>query len=513
MISVLCHRHLVQGSLLSVLVLTAAMITGCTPPEDGGTSPSTTTPPTATATDGEEKPCPEKPCPEKPCPEKPCPEKPCPEKPCPESTPTCPADETAKQEPAEETPAEETTAEETAVEEPAEEAVEEPAEEEVEQPAEEETEETTEVPEIDIEETTIETVFVLPDEPAEKKLDLTGVPAVEFMLEPTDVADSVAETEAGMKPYTEVITGTDVTFDMVPIPGGKFTMGSPDSEADRGDDEGPQHEVEIAPFWMGKFEVTWDEYDLYGMAGDIQRRNALKLESTERDKLADAIACPTKPYADMSFGMGQSGCPAICMTQLAARMYCKWLSAKTGRYYRLPTEAEWEYACRAGTTTAYSFGDDPDDLDDYAWYFDNSEDGYHKVGKKKPNPWGLYDMHGNAYEWVLDQYVADQYKKRGEGAVKNPLVPTTKQYPRVARGGCWDDDPDKLRSAARIGSSETWKSEDPQIPKSIWFNTEPWCAGFRVVRPLKMPTVEEAKLYEPNAKTVTEYIKAQAGKK
>ena len=137
------------------------------------------------------------------------------------------------------------------------------------------------------------------------------------------------------------------------------------------------------------------------------------------------------------------------MTHYAARMYCRWLSAKTGRYYRLPTEAEWEYACRAGTKTAYSFGDDPAKLGDYAWYFENAGESYKKVGKKKPNPWGLYDMHGNAAEWVLDQYIADYYSQfRGKTAIE-PLAITKTLYPHPVRGGSWQDDAEALRSAAR----------------------------------------------------------------
>jgi formylglycine-generating enzyme required for sulfatase activity len=202
----------------------------------------------------------------------------------------------------------------------------------------------------------------------------------------------------------------------------------------------------------------------------------------------------------------------ISMTQYAAKMYCKWLTATTGRYYRLPTEAEWEYAARAGTTTAYSFGDDPDDLDSYAWYFDNSEDQYQKVGKKKPNPWGLYDMHGNVAEWVLDQHVADFYKGLAGKTSKNPLAVPTKEFPCVVRGGSWDDDPEMLRSATRRRSEPDWKMQDPQIPQSIWYLTDAPFVGFRVVRPLRLPTPEEAKLYEPDVKTLREYVAAQGGK-
>ena len=314
--------------------------------------------------------------------------------------------------------------------------------------------------------------------------------------------DADASTEAEMKPYAQEIAGADVSFDMVPIAGGESTIGSPDGEADRKKDEGPQIKVKVEPFWMGKHEVTWDEYDVWTFGLDIQRRKILKIKATERDPIADAITRPTKPYSDMTFGMGHDGFPAICMTQLGAKMYCKWLSAKTGHYYRLPTEAEWEYACRAGSTTAYSFGDDPGDLEDHAWFFDNSDTGYHKVGEKKPNAWGLYDMHGNVSEWVLDQHIDGHYKKFADGNVYDAFsvlaVPKT-LFPRVVRGGSWDDDPNALRSSARHPSTLDWKAQDPQIPQSIWYHTDAMHVGFRLVRPLKVPAEEARKKLQLDA--------------
>lgn len=297
-----------------------------------------------------------------------------------------------------------------------------------------------------------------------------------------------------MKPYKQTIPGTDVTFEMVPIPGGEFVMGSPKSEKNRKPDEGPQHKVKVEPFWMMKTEVTWAMYDIWSFNLDIQRRKLKKLKPTKLDKVADAVTRPTKPYTDMTFDMGHDGYPAICMTQLAAKMYCKWLSAKTGHYYRLPTEAEWEYACRAGTKTAYSFGNDPSKLGEYAWFTKNSNDKYQKVGTKKPNPWGLYDMHGNVAEWVLDQYDPAYYSKLAKNKVsKSPLNVATKLYPRVVRGGSWDDDPELLRSAARVASNKDWKAQDPQIPQSIWYHTDALGVGFRIVRPLRVPNEVERK--------------------
>ncbi|MCS7304395.1 MAG: SUMF1/EgtB/PvdO family nonheme iron enzyme [Thermoguttaceae bacterium] len=355
-----------------------------------------------------------------------------------------------------------------------------------------------------------EQTFRLPD-----GRDPTDVPAVVWLPKPAiRIPEAEATTEAEMKPYTEIIPGTDVKFDMVPIRGGTFKMGSPENEKNRKPDEGPQVEVRIEPFWMGKCEVTWDEYELWAMGLDKQRRKIRKIAPTEQDHIADAIAIPTKPYTDMTFGMGKEGYPAVCMTQLAAKMYCKWLSAKTGRYYRLPTEAEWEYACRAGTTTAYSFGDDPEKLDEYAWYADNSNDKYQRVGKKKPNPWGLHDMHGNVAEWVLDRYDPKFYETLVGKKPVNPWNPPDpkQEWGRVVRGGSWQDDADRLRSAARTASHKDWKMQDPQIPQSIWYLTDAPFVGFRVVRPLKLPSPEEAQKYDPEPEVVKEYREAQANK-
>jgi formylglycine-generating enzyme required for sulfatase activity len=320
---------------------------------------------------------------------------------------------------------------------------------------------------------------------------MTNGIAQQPLLEPVAVPDAVAGSPEEMKPYAEPLKDTSFKIEMVPIRGGRFLMGSPQSEAGRREDEGPQHEVEISPFWMGKYEITWNEFEVWGDRIDSGRRAAFGKKATPRDLVADAVTRPTPPYTDMSFGMGRQTRPAICMTQHSARKFCEWLSAKSGRYYRLPTEAEWEYACRAGTTTAYSFGDDPSQLGEYAWFDENSEGTYQPVGAKKPNPWGLYDMHGNVAEWVLDQYVENAYSMRSGSAQRDPLVIPLMEYPRSVRGGGWDDPADMLRSAVREGSSEEWKQQDPQVPQSIWYFTDALGVGLRVVRPYLEPAEEE----------------------
>ncbi len=308
-----------------------------------------------------------------------------------------------------------------------------------------------------------------------------------------------------MKAYTETVPlAENASIELLPIPAGTFKIGSPESEPNHQADEAPQRSVTIEPFWMAKLETTWNLYRPFmenGAArnkdGTLNRDSDISTseppEIKDGETLIDTVTQPTPPYVPMHFSMGNgySGeFPAVGVTYHAANKFCEWLSAQTGKFYRLPTEAEWEYACRAGTTTAYSFGDDPAKLGDYAWFAENSEYQYQKVGTKMPNPWGLHDMHGNVAELTLDQYATNTYEKRKDGAI-NPQLLATTRYPTVIRGGHWDADAKMLRSAARDKTDANLKMQDPQIPKSIWYFTDaPWL-GFRIVRPLKTPSVEE----------------------
>ncbi len=295
-----------------------------------------------------------------------------------------------------------------------------------------------------------------------------------------------------LEDYRETIPATGVEFDMVAIPAGRFVFGADDADADADDNEKPAVEVSVSPFWMGRCEVSWDEYEPFMITQVDREKHGGRIDfDPSVHTLVDGISQPTPPYTEMSFGMGQSGFPAISMTQHAANKYCQWLSAQTGHFYRLPTEAEWEYACRAGTTTPYSFGDEP--LEDYAWYYDNSNDKYQKVGTRKPNPWGLHDMHGNVAEWVADVFQPN-HQAIASGS-QDPLVLPQKLYPRCVRGGSWDDDPEALRSTARRGSDPDWKDQDPQLPRSMWYHTDAQWLGFRVVRPLAVPDVATMDAY------------------
>lgn len=279
---------------------------------------------------------------------------------------------------------------------------------------------------------------------------------------------------------------------MVPIQAGSFLMGSADSEKGRETDEGPQRKVTIAAFWMGAYELSRDEFDVF-----------YKDENTSDNSTVDAITKPTPQYIDLTWGMGkEGGYPVNSMSQYAALMYCRWLYNKTGDFYRLPTEAEWEYACRAGSTTRFYYGDDEKQLGKYAWFKDNSEEKYQKAGMKLPNAWGLYDMLGNVSEWTLDHY--DEKRMAGMGALSdNPFVePQKAHYPKVIRGGGYTEEANDLRTANRSKSDPLMNRRDPQIPKSKWWLTDAPSVGFRIVRPLVQPSAEE----------INEFFKKYLGK-
>ncbi len=276
-------------------------------------------------------------------------------------------------------------------------------------------------------------------------------------------------------------------LDMVLIPGGSFKMGSPEDEEDRKKNEGPQHEVKVAPFYMAATEAThtlymvfYDETHQGKRDKGLQDPMAEWKEAWEKVKSIDAITGPTPIYGDITMGWGEEEMPSLMASWFQAMTFCKWLSLKTGKTYRLPTEAEWEYAARAGTTTPYFFGDDPDDLEDYAWYEDNADDQAHPVAKKKPNPWGLYDIYGNVAEWCIDFYAPDVYAARA----KNNPWPNgylDKGKVHVARGGAWESPAEDCRSAARWFEEDWWRAEDPQEPKSRWWLPKLGIIGFRVV--------------------------------
>jgi formylglycine-generating enzyme required for sulfatase activity len=286
------------------------------------------------------------------------------------------------------------------------------------------------------------------------------------------------------------IPGSEVSFRLAAIPAGDFLMGSPTAEAGRDDDEGPQRRVVLDSFWVGVCEVTYDEFVLFQIR---QKDNDTALDSTFR---ADAVARPSPPYFDFTYGRGkQGGYPATTMTQQAALRYCQWLSDKTGHFYRLPTEAEWEYTCRAGTTTPYFFGSNAKKLPDYAWFYDNSKGSYQIVGTKKPNPWGLHDTYGNAAEWTLDAYAATYLAAIGDTtqlyapaavppaeAAFAPWVTPIRKHSRTVRGGSFEDFAEDCRSAERRKSEPKWQARDPQIPKSKWWNPDSPFLGFRLVR-------------------------------
>ncbi|MFZ9239988.1 MAG: formylglycine-generating enzyme family protein [Chitinophagaceae bacterium] len=279
------------------------------------------------------------------------------------------------------------------------------------------------------------------------------------------------------------VPGTNQVISMIGLQGGTFTMGN---NTAANTNEKPSRQLQISPFSIGVFEITHDQFDIF-----------FKDEETSQGSKVDAITRPTPQYIDLSWNMGkEGGYPANSMSVDAALMFCRWLYQKTGKFFRLPTEAEWEYACRAGTQTEYFFGNSPDKLSQYAWYQANSNGKYQKVGSKKPNPWGLYDMLGNVAEWTMDQYDPNYFKKTMNNEKDKIILPVSR-YPRSIRGGSYLDDGKQLRSSNRQFSETGWNKRDPQLPKSRWWLTDGMFVGFRIVCPVNQPSPEEAeKLYK-----------------
>ena len=294
--------------------------------------------------------------------------------------------------------------------------------------------------------------------------------------------------------FNEKIPGSNVSFDMVAIPGGTFKMGSPDNEPLRKSDEGPLRKVTLSRFWIARTEVTWDEYMAFFRATGSQGRTEGQLVTR---KNVDAISGATPPWGAPDQGWGKGSRPAITMSWHAAEVYCQWLSKVTGKKYRLPTEAEWEYACRAGTESPYFFpgspknftsegllrkifGPDTAVIASRVVYKVNS---YSKTKEPRSviaNPFGLKNMSGNVAEFCLDFYAPDTYKKDSTEAI-NPVGPAS-GLEHVIRGGSFKSDARDVRSASRdFTRTKAWLVTDPQMPKSIWWYSDCIDVGFRVV--------------------------------
>jgi formylglycine-generating enzyme len=293
--------------------------------------------------------------------------------------------------------------------------------------------------------------------------------------------------------FNEKIPGSNVSFDMVAIPGGTFNMGSPDDEPLRKPDEGPVRKVTVSKFWIAKTEVTWDEYLAFFRATGSQGRTEGQVV---KKKDVDAISGATPPWGAPDQGWGKGSHPAITMSWHAASVYCQWLSKVTGKKYRLPTEAEWEFACRGGTETPYFFEGNPKKLTSSGFlkkilgadtsniasrvvYKLNSSSKTKEPGLVKGNPFGLKNMAGNVAEFCLDFYSPDAYK--ADSANFNPKGPSAGKE-HVIRGGSFKSDAKDVRSAARdFTKTKAWLVTDPQMPKSIWWYSDCIDVGFRVV--------------------------------
>ncbi len=326
---------------------------------------------------------------------------------------------------------------------------------------------------------------------------MTGIPGASSSSAPVDTSlfFKTATLVTSFENYTEQIPGTMVSFNMVAIPGGKFEMGSPENEPFRNADE-TLHEVTVSPFFMSEVEVTWDQYwAFFANTMSEGRTSPEQVYANNSNPDVDAISGPTPPFGFPDQGWGSGDRPAITMTHYAAETFCQWLSMKTGKKYRLPTEAEWEYAARGGKETPYFFEGNPKDFSDqgfmrkffaaktdsissYVIYAKNSQNRTQEPVSVKANPFGLKNMLGNVLEYCADKYDPEAYKKTANAT--DPLVTEGEEW--VVRGGNYTSDAADLRCAARAHTEHAaWLKTDPQQPKSIWWYSDIKGIGFRVV--------------------------------
>ncbi len=255
-----------------------------------------------------------------------------------------------------------------------------------------------------------------------------------------EVDDVKAPAVKPLEPFSLQVPGSQVKLEMVPIPAGEYEFADPTAD-------GQVRTVHVPAMWVATTELPWDAFDVYVYRLDI--------DDAAEGEPVDAVTRPSKPYVPPDRGYGHEGYPAIGMSFHNAKQFCEWLSKKTGHTVRLPTEAEWEYAARAGRTAEEMAALD---LEPIAWHYENANFKTNPVGRKKANPWGLYDMLGNVAEWC-------------EGANKEPVV----------RGGSWDDDPKDVSWTRRQPDDPMWNASDPQIPKSKWWLADCGYVGFRIV--------------------------------
>ena len=348
-------------------------------------------------------------------------------------------------------------------------------------------------------------------DPNAKHERMTGIPGQELAANLQKFNEPATVTE--FVNYTEQIPGTAVAFNMVAIPGGTYNMGSPGNEPFRNDDEGPVRKVTISPFFMGELEVTWEMYwsfyaqtmsegrippsAIYEANSKVMQSVMQQLNEAGIASGIDGVSGPTPPFGFPDQGWGGVDRPAITMTHYAAEMFCLWLTQKTGKLYRLPTEAEWEYAARGGTSTPYFFEGSPKKFSDLGFirkfikadtavinsfviYEKNSGNKTQEPANVGHNPFGLKNMLGNTFEYCSDWYAPDAYAAT-PSEVTDPKGPDS-GVERVVRGGSFQSPAENVRSAMRGATQhEMWMKNDPQMPKSIWWYSDMKGIGFRVV--------------------------------